>query len=220
MKGILKMDFLNDWNFWLSIITAFIALVALYQSHYQVKLSNKQFLFDKRSETFEIANGLIQLFEKNAHLFEIQKERGAPILAIDTTFNLFTNNAYLENIAPAFMEPLKNPEHKDYLKKLEEMQLQAARIKFIFTGPEAIYLSNFVNAYEQLLREMYQYKIVILDVNRYSKGTQIAFAEACEIFKEPQSRDRLFKYYDNLKNSYNDIQLKAVLKKIQKQINL
>ena len=189
MKGVLKMNVLNDWNFWLSIITAFIALVALYQSHYQVKLSNKQFLFDKRSETFEIANGLIQLFEKNSHIFENQKERNAPILAIDTTINLFTNNAYLENIVPAFMEPLKNPEQKDYLKKLEEMQLQAARIKFIFTGSEAIYLSDFVNTYEQLLREMYQYKIVILDVNRYSKGTQIAFAEACDV-REKTETDR------------------------------
>lgn len=212
------MDFLNDWNFWLSIITAFIALVALYQSHYQVKLSNKQFLFDKRSETFEIANGLIQLFEKNAHLFEIQKERGAPILAIDTTFNLFTNNAYLENIAPAFMEPLKNPEHKDYLKKLEEMQLQAARIKFIFTGPEAIYLSNFVNAYGELLKEMYQYKIIIINIKKYSR--EKALEKVCEDFSEPHDRDRLFNCYDNLKNAYNDIQLNTVLKKIQKQIKL
>ena len=218
MKGILKMDFLNDWNFWLSIITAFIALVALYQSHYQVKLSNKQFLFDKRSETFEIANGLIQLFEKNAHLFEIQKERGAPILAIDTTFNLFTNNAYLENIAPAFMEPLKNPEHKDYLKKLEEMQLQAARIKFIFTGPEAIYLSNFVNAYGELLKEMYQYKIIIINIKKYSR--EKALEKVCEDFSQPHDRDRLFNCYDNLKNAYNDIQLNTVLKKIQKQIKL
>ena len=56
---------LKDWNFWFSIITAITAIWALVLSFHQIKLSNKQNLFDRRLKVYMLVNGLISLCKDN-----------------------------------------------------------------------------------------------------------------------------------------------------------
>ena len=107
----------NDWNFWLSSVTAFVAIVALIQTRKQIKLSNKQHLFDKRIENYLIATGLIQLYKNNCMHFNNEKDE--PIFAIDLEFMWLTNNTYLEEITSAIKNPLKETDQKKLLIKLE-----------------------------------------------------------------------------------------------------
>ena len=64
-----------DWNFWLSVITAIAAIVALFLSVRQIQLSNKQQLFERRLNAYIITNGLIELYKKNKVFLEQKKRK-------------------------------------------------------------------------------------------------------------------------------------------------
>lgn len=133
---------LTDWNFWFSVITAVVAVIALMQTKQQIKLSNKQYLFDKRVEHYLIAKGLIQLYESNKTLLTVKDDE--PAFAMDFIFAQMTNNTCLEKITDAIAHPLENPYHKDFLIEMEIMKDVSAKIKFMFGGKIASFLGNLL----------------------------------------------------------------------------
>ena len=56
------MDFLKNPNSWFSIITALTAIIALFQTWKQIKVSNKQNLFEKRINVLIKVTGLMNLY--------------------------------------------------------------------------------------------------------------------------------------------------------------
>lgn len=108
---------LKDWNFWLSIVTVVAAVIALMQTKQQIKLSNKQHLFDKRVEQYLIAKGLIQLYENNDTILVFKENE--PILSIDFIFMQMTNNTYMEQMVDVISHPLEEPYHKKFLISLQ-----------------------------------------------------------------------------------------------------
>lgn len=134
-----------DWNIILSAITICVALIALRQTSQQIKLSNKQHLFDKRMENYLIAKGLIELYRGNSKEFD--EEFDEVILLISYYFILFTNNPYLEQIAPAINNTVEDPSRKKLLIKLENLKDVATKIEFLFSDDVSGLLSNFVFCY-------------------------------------------------------------------------
>ena len=52
-------------NIVLSTVVAITAIFALFQTHRQIKLSNKQFLFNRRLDKYLLAKSLIELYKDN-----------------------------------------------------------------------------------------------------------------------------------------------------------
>ena len=52
-------DVLKNYEFWLSVITVLAAVIALFQSHKQVKISNRQALLDRRINKFLLFKDLL-----------------------------------------------------------------------------------------------------------------------------------------------------------------
>ena len=100
----------KDWNFWFSVITAIVAVIALFQTNRQIRLGNKQHLFDMRIEYYLIAKGMMQLFDKNSNILDEDKKND--MLAIEFVFAQMTNNTYLEKISSVISHPLEEPYHK------------------------------------------------------------------------------------------------------------
>ena len=63
-------DFIKSPDFWLSVITALTAVIALFQSQKQVKISNKQELFERRVEKYLIIDELLSLFKNSKSKLE------------------------------------------------------------------------------------------------------------------------------------------------------
>lgn len=215
----------KDWNFIFSVVTALVGIVtavvavlALGQTRKQIKLSNKQHLFDKRVENYLIATGLIQLYRSNCMHFD--NEEDEPMLVIDLEFAWLTNNTYLEQITSAIDNPLKGLSHKELLIKLEKLKDVATKIKFLFSGEASVLLGDFVLRYQELLFAMYQYKIVLDKMNKINEGHRLTIEEAQQKVGEKQHRIKLQKAFDDLKQADSLLKKANVEEQIKKQIKL
>ena len=73
----------------LSIISIIIAVIAIIQTSYQAKLSNKQHLFDRRLKIYMIVNGLLELCKKE-YMDLGKKKETKPLFAIEINFSFLT----------------------------------------------------------------------------------------------------------------------------------
>lgn len=209
---------IEDWNFWLSAITASVAIFAVIQTNKQIKLSNKQHLFDKRVEIYIIATGLIQLYRTNCIHFNDEEDE--PMFAIDLYFLWLTNNTFLEGITPAIKNTLKEPFHKELLIKLESLKEVSTKIKLLFSDDVSELLGNFVFSYQELLFSMYKYKIVLDKIYEVNKGHILTLEEIQQSVGEEKHRIKLQKAFDNLKQADIMLRKEKVEEKIKKQIKL
>ncbi len=209
---------LKDWNFWLSVITASVAVLALFQSAKQTSLSNKQHLFDKRVENYLIAMGLVQLYRENS--IHLKHDEDKPILTIDLEFSWLTNNSYMENIASAISNPLQEPHHKDFLVKLENLKKIGTKIKLLFSDKPSNLLGEFVVSYQELLFTMYQYQIVINKMSELSEKLKISLEESQDRIGERKHKEKLQKSLKKLENANIELINNHVEEQIKNQIKL
>lgn len=207
---------LTDWSFWFSVVTAVVAIIALVQTYQQIKLSNKQHLFDKRTENYLVAKGLIQLYRNNCSRYVFEKDE--PLFAIDLEFKWLTNNTYLEEISSIIENPLKEPEHKEFLIKLEELKNIAYKIEFLFWGKTSVTLRDFILHYQELLLSMYQYQILLINMKKISQGKTLE--EAQQLVGEKEYRENLLEAFENLKQADIGLKEENIEEKIKKQIKL
>ena len=102
---------LRDWNFWCTVMTSAAAVVAIGVSVRQIRLSNKQQLFDRRLKAYMMASSIISLCKEN-YIFLSEQRKAEPRFANDFVFIWLTNNTYMEGHAEAIEHPLEQPFHK------------------------------------------------------------------------------------------------------------
>lgn len=213
-------QFIQDNIF--SIITATIAVIALWQTHIQIKISNKQFLFKKRLEKYTIANMLIELFKEYQSLLDYSKKKDDEAIIVDIQFASLTNVGYLKDITEIISDPKNNEIKTEFLLKLEEINQLANEIKFLFKIEQGLLLSNFIIEYKNVLMELYKYQI-FQNFMRENKSPSIVpktYAELQEELDEKSHRIKLFSAINQLKNSYRKLQDEDVIAKIEKEIKL
>ncbi|MCI8426689.1 MAG: hypothetical protein HFJ03_03970 [Lachnospira sp.] len=208
----------TDWNFWFSVITAVVAIVALMQTKQQIRLSNKQHLFDKRVENYLIAKGLIQLYEINKNSLIVKNDM--PMFEVDFIFEQMTNNKYLEKITRVITNPLEEPYHKEFLISMENIRAVSAEIDFIFSGKVATFLGEYVLHYQELLLKMYQYQILLNKMRESAQDFNLTLEEAQEKVNEKKYQEELRKAAEILKQDYDILKKENVEKKVEKQIKL
>ena len=105
-------------NIVLSAIVALTAIFALFQTHRQIKLSNKQFLFNRRLDKYLLAKSLIELYKDNINLLDYKDNKDDEAIIVDFQFINLTNIEYLKDITCIIGDP-KNDEYKtNFLIKL------------------------------------------------------------------------------------------------------
>ena len=210
---------LNNWNFWLSLITAITAILAVVLSVEQIRLSNKQHLFERRLNAYMIVSGLVGLYQEHRNLSE-RKREDEPQYAIDHEFIWLTNNAYMEAQSEVIVHPLEQPYQKEFLQKREELRSLATEIRLIFKSPVNELYGKFIECYEVTLFRMYQYQIVIDRMMKENEKTPMTREELQKIFPEKEQRLIMYDAMEELKVSYKALIDQKADEKITKYIRL
>lgn len=210
---------LSDWNFWCTVMTSVAAVVAIGVSVHQIRLSNKQQLFERRLKAYMMANSIISLCKEN-YVFLSEKRKAEPQFANDLVFVWLTNNTYMEGQAEAIEHPLEQPFHKELLKKREELRNMAMEFEFIFKGNVASLYGNFLRDYENALAVMYQYEIIIRKMKEENEKYPHTSEVLSRMFSEEEYRDRLYDALGKLKVSYDTVSQEKNDKQLRKQLAL
>ena len=210
---------LRDWNFWCTVMTSVAAVVAIGVSVHQIRLSNKQQLFERRLKAYMMANSIISLCKEN-YVFLSEKRKAEPQFANDLVFVWLTNNTYMEGQAEAIEHPLEQPFHKELLKKREELRNMAMEFEFIFKGNVASLYGNFLKDYENALAVMYQYEIIIRKMKEENEKYPHTSEVLSKMFSEEEYRDRLYDALGKLKVSYDTVSQEKNDKQLRKQLAL
>ena len=200
-----------------AIITALIAIIALLQTHKQIKISNKQYLFDKRLSKYLLAKGLLELYKDNESLIDYTDEPVSNEIPY-----IVVNNNYLKDVTCIINEPKNNEFKNNFLVKIEELKQLSNEVRFLFPNKSGLLLSNFIMKYQDTLMELYKYQIVLDlmkndEITRKSKPT---YNELQKEYGELKHRHRLYDVIDDLKKSYHEVVSKSVINKIEKSIKL
>lgn len=138
------------------VIPIVLSIIALFQTSKQIKISNKQFVFQRRVEIYRLL-GLLLAGEKSSYMYLSKKEGTLSQFLI---VNLI-NNAWLESIGNNWVEVEETKEdHINILKKLEEIYNIGYECKFVFQEPYASILYKYFCKYSDTIRAIYRYRIL------------------------------------------------------------
>jgi len=202
----------------LEIITLMVAFVAIFQTHKQIKISNKQHLFDKRIEKFLICTGLLSLYSENKML--IKEENKDVPLEVTILFSGLTNNVYLKDIGNIINDTHNEKIRIDFLIKLEELYKLASEIELIFPRRHSKILKEFILEYRNLLQKLYKYRCVLEEIEKKNEEKPQEFTKLQKIFPEEKYKKELYGTYRHIEIIYKEIEEKNVIEKVKKQIKL
>lgn len=198
-------------------ISAIVAIIALFISCYQARLSNKQSLFIRRLNIWITVDKLMSVYVKNAKDLEHDDE---PQMAIGQLFEWLTNTTYLQSISASINKVLDADLQLKLHLKLDEMRSLAMEAKFCFKGKSGDAIAEFIEAYQSLLFSMYQYQILLNKMSQSAKEYQWTLEQASEKLHEPDRRKDLFEKESALAASYMTLCQLNKRGAIQRQIQL
>ena len=198
-------------------ISAIVAIIALFISCYQARLSNKQSLFNRRLNIWITVGKLMSVYANNAKDLEHDDE---PQMAIGQLFEWLTNTTYLQSISPSINKVLDADLQLKLHLKLDEMRSLAMEARFCFKGKSGEAIAEFIEAYQSLLFSMYQYQILLNKMSQSSKEYQWTLEQASEKLHEPDHRRELFEKENALAASYKTLCQQNKRDRIQRQIKL
>lgn len=208
-------DFFTKYEFWLSLTTSLTAIIALFQSHKGVKISNKQKLLEKRLNNYLVIDELASLFEKSQN--GIENLKTISYLEVRPIFICLTDATLLKRMRIDFFHPFKENNSDDFFEVTETLHSTAVETSLIWKGKSARIISGFISDYNNLLSALHIQHAYITseEVNPTLPNNSLENKS-----KEMANHIELQKKIESAIKSYNDMVKKGAIKKIKKQIKL
>lgn len=196
------IEVFQDWNFWLSLITISIAIVALFQTSKQIRISNRHQLFDRRLEKYLLVKELLSLYAQNKSLMVNKEET---METVDFCFVWLTNCELLEEMNEAIKKPLHKKKHKIFLAKCEMLTKAAVEIELLWNNEEGKLMSKFVNQYQELLRALCKHHILKCKLDNEIKEKPISLEMYNKQLRKNAEIVNLLSILDAIEDTYANI---------------
>lgn len=195
-------EYFTNPDTWLSVIALVLSIIALFQTNKQIRLSNKQQLFERRLEKYLIFKDLITLYKNHRKLLI----GGDSICEmVDIQFSMLTNCSFLEQMCAAIDKPLHDAEHKILLTRLEQLEKLSVEIKLLWSSDVGKKTGDFVKEYRELLMPMYRQQIMLKHLHRQNEEHPILLEEFQQKAKENALHVGLYTNIKKIDITYNDI---------------
>ncbi|SYW09696.1 hypothetical protein [Oenococcus oeni] len=166
---------------------------------------------------FLFADGLANLFRE---MLTVLNEKDDIEMANDFYFWLLMNNAELSSITPLIKDAKDSDQHNAFLKELESFKAREQTAKFVFKGPTADIVSNFIGSYRELLFSTYQYQILIDNMTDAAKEHSLSKEKAAQVLHENTYRAALNKRINVLQQNLHAYGSDYAQSRLRGQINL
>lgn len=206
---------------WLSLIAAIVALgvsvLAVWQTSRELKVNNKQFLFEKRLGIYIKVKKCLNIF--NAHQKRLDRvlnyEDKEPFFNINFIYFVFSSE--IED----FQEPFYTDDIgiDDFVMLINRIKIDSKELKFLFNLDEDYKnLVNFLNFYIKLLNTVYFYKIIKDRIDIF-EGTEKEKQEFAHTSFEREKLDELKEAIRNCKAAYKKIDKEKIFESMERQID-
>lgn len=212
-------NYIGNVDSLISIIAIVCSVIALWQTHRQIKLSNRQHLFDRRLSGYLIVTDLIQSYQIQQKDCRLKDDDGF-VSSIGLAWLHLTGNLYLESIQNACDYPIESQEGKNFSVKLAEFHRLAQEIQFLFSENISIPVSLFIQAYIQVLQAIYQYRLVWNFAQQEPSIKCLPLKQKFEEVGMPNYQKKVFDALDKLESTYQTISKQGLVLKMKESIKL
>ena len=143
-----------------TIVALLIGVQSIRQSNKEIKMSNKQAMFEKRYEIYLLLQHMDELCNDNLNLLN----RGEHLEAIDFVASCLTNSVHFYQICDGFGKIDDNDAQTKFLSLIEELKDYDVQARLLFPKKHALYISRYFENYANLLTEMRRYEILLNNV--------------------------------------------------------
>lgn len=206
-----------DWEIAAPCASAAAAIAALFISLRQGRMANRQSLFDRRLKIWITAEKLMGLYRANS---EFLKQDNEPQFGIALCFKWLTNTTSLQEITPAILHTLDEKWHLTFHLKLDEMKSLSKEATFTLKGKPKTVIADFIDAYQALLLAMYQYQVVLDKMESDTGKSHRTLEDAVKRGGENHFREALYAAEDRLAATYECLNDRWLLGRIQRQARL
>ena len=211
------LEFIEAPNLWFSVITATLAIIALFQTRKQLQLSNRQQLFDRRLDKYILIKELLSLYSQNQNLINRNPEICE---MVDFQFSLLTNNSTLEGMNMAMSTPFVQDVQNVFLIKCEMFEKASTEIELIWKNNSMKLMSQFIRQYKDLLIAMYKQQIVLNRLHKENESSPMQLEVFRKKAKEYAEKNGLFSAINAIDVTYNEIINKKAEQRLIKSIRL
>lgn len=204
-------------NIFANLITVIIAIISISLTLYQINLSNKHALFDKRINNYSLFIEIFNTTNSAKNLLEYDK-RDEYLRDCVMSFYLFIDSDFwcggIEDCGYIFQKPLDNKIKSLFLSKIQKLNNKQLEASFIFSDKR---ISQYYEKYILFLKTAHRYSIISENVEKsYEKQLElkenITKEHMCTCCNEPEHRRKLFVKFEELMVIHNDIKNKPIKK--------